>query len=110
MGTEPGVERTKYRIMDKRRIIEALNIIQTELNSEELDTDMVIYQIYCEANRFIAEEIKRIIKEEGVVTREHPQIDPLYKLLDRLMVPMRRYSQTVRKSEEDSLKNIKDII
>ena len=110
MGTQPGIRTYRRGIMDKGRIIEALNIIQEELNSEELDTDMAIYQIYCEANMFIAEEIKRIIKEEGVVTREHPQIDPLYKLFDRLMVPMRRYSQTVRKSEEDSLKNIKDII
>ena len=96
--------------MDKGRIREALNIIQEELNSEELDTDMAIYQIYCEGNMFIAEEIKRIIKEEGAVTKEHPQIEPLYKLFNRLMVPMRRYSQTVRKSEGDCLKNIKDII
>lgn len=92
--------------MDKGRITEALKVIQEEINSEELDTDMAIYQIYCAANCFIADEIKRIIKEEGSVTKEHPDIAPLYRLHESIMIPMRLYSETVRRSEENAKENI----
>ena len=83
----------------KALLKEAIN----ELSSEEsgLDTDNAMYQIYCTCNSCIANEIKRIIKEEGFVTREHPDIKPLYKLFESLLPVMLRYSAIVRLQEEN---------
>lgn len=83
----------------KELLKEAIN----ELSSEEssLSADNAIYQIYCTCNSCIANEIKRIIKEEGSVTREHPDIKPLYKLFESLLPVMLRYSAIVRIQEEN---------
>lgn len=87
--------------MDKQRVLMALDIIKEEVEKQEYDesTDGAIYQIYCAANCFIANEIKRIIKEEGSVTREHPEIAPLYKLFHAIIEPMKKYSKIVRERE-----------
>ena len=80
--------------MDKNRIKEALNIINQEIDKDSSNVD-IAYQIYCQCNCFIAHEIKRIIKEEGSVTKEHPEIAPLYKMLDYIMPIMKRFSKTI---------------
>ena len=87
--------------MNKAKIQEALKVIADELSSDEtLDTDMAVYQVYATANSFIAGEIKRIIKEEGKVTYEHPEIAPLYKFFDAILPVLKRYSSIVREREE----------
>ena len=80
--------------MDKNKIIEALNTINYEINKDTSDVD-VAYQIYCQCNCFIAHEIKRIIKEEGSVTKEHPEIAPLFKLFESILPVMKRFSKTI---------------
>ena len=50
MGTQSDIRTYRRGIMDKGRITEALKVIQEELNSEELDTDLAVYQIYCTMN------------------------------------------------------------
>lgn len=89
--------------MDKQRVLTALDIIKEEVEKQEYDesTDGAIYQIYCVANCFIANEIKRIIKEEGSVTSEHPEIAPLYKLFHAIIEPMKKYSKIVRERESN---------
>lgn len=91
--------------MNKQRITEALNIIQEELNSEKLDTDMVVYQIYCTMNYFIANEIKRIIKEEGEVTSEHSEIKPLLKFFDYILPVMKMYCSKIKEEDKDERSN-----
>ena len=87
--------------MNKAKIQEALNIIASELNSDEsTNTGMVIYQVYAEANNFMAKEIKRIAKEEGKVMYEHPEIAPLYKFFNAILPVLKRYSSMVREREE----------
>ena len=92
--------------MNKEKIREAIQIIEAELTSEELDADMAIYQIYCTCNTFIANEIKRIIQEEGEVTSEHPEIKPLYKFFDYILPVMKRYSNMINQREEEKEKNV----
>ena len=89
--------------MSVNRAKELLKEAINELSSEEssLSTDNAIYQIYCACHSCIANEIKRIIKEEGSVTREHPDIKPLYKLFESLLPVMLRYSAIVRLQEEN---------
>ena len=84
--------------MNKPKIAEALKVIQEELNSEELDADIAVYQIYCTMNCFIANEIKRI-KKEGEVTSEHPEIKPLFKFLDYVLPVMKRYCSKIKEEE-----------
>lgn len=83
----------------KELLKEAIN----ELSFEEsnLSTDNAIYQIYCACNLVIANEIKRVISEEGSVTGEHPDIKPLYKLFESILPVMLRYSAIVRLQEEN---------
>ena len=69
------------------------------------DTDNAIYQVYCECNRFIGNEIKRIMREQGTVTKEHPEIMPLYKMLDTILPIMMRFSKIVREMEQKNEKN-----
>ena len=72
--------------MNRAKIQEALRVIADKLSSDEsIDTDMAIYQVYAEANSFIAKEIKRIAKEEGKVMYEHSEIAPLYKFFDAIL-------------------------
>lgn len=89
--------------MDINKVKKLLEEAISELSSEEsnLSTDNAMYQIYCVCNSVIANEIKRIIKEEGSVTREHPDIKPLYKLLESLLPVMLKYSAIVRIQEEN---------
>lgn len=89
--------------MNKAKIQEALDIIEEELwkTTTEEEISMAVYQIYCVASSFIAKEIKRIIKKEGAVTGEHPEIAPLYKLFNAIKIPMKKYSKIV----EEHLKN-----
>ena len=86
--------------MNKDRIINALDIIKQEINSDTSDVD-IAYQIYAECNHFIAKEIKRIIKEEGEVSGEHPEIKPLYKLFDAILPQLKRYSFAVKQIEDE---------
>ena len=90
--------------MNKNKIIEALNTINYEINKDTSDVD-VAYQIYCQCNCFIVSEIKRIIKEEGSVSKEHPEIAPLYKMLDYIMPVMKRFSNTVKEKECSMINN-----
>lgn len=88
--------------MDRRVIRSAIQQIQEELGkSDDEAVDNAIYQVYCECNRFIASEIKRIMKEEGVVTAEHPEIAPLYKMFDYLLPTLKNYSIFVRGKQYD---------
>ena len=88
--------------MDRRVIRGAIQQIQEELGkSDDVAVDNAIYQVYCECNRFIASEIKRIMKEEGVVTVEHPEITPLYKMFDYLLPTLKNYSIFVRGKQYD---------
>lgn len=89
--------------MNKAKIQEALDIIEEELwkTTTEEEIDMAVYQVYCAASSFIAEEIKRIVKEEGTVTGEHLEIAPLYKLFDAIKIPMKKYSKTVEEHLKD---------
>ena len=41
------------------------------------------------------------MKEEGVVTMEHPEITPLYKMLDYLLPTLINYSIFVRGKQYD---------
>ena len=88
--------------MNKAKIQEALDIIEEELwkttTEEEIST--VVYQVYTTANSFIAKEIKRIIKEEGKVESDHPEIAPLYKFFDSILPVLKKYSSIVREREE----------
>ena len=81
---------------------ELLKQAMSELSEEDsnLSTDNAIYQIYCVCNSVIANEIKRIIREEGFVTKEHADIKPLYNLFESLLPVMLRYSAIVRSQEE----------
>ena len=84
--------------MDKNRIKEALSIINQEIDKDSFNVD-IAYQIYCQCNCFIAHEIKRIIKEEGSVTKEHPEIAPLFKLFESILPVMKRFSKTIEEKE-----------
>ena len=86
----------------KELLKEAINELSLEESS--LSTDNAIYQIYCVCNSCIANEIKRIIKEEGSTMREHPDIKPLYKLFESLLPVMLKYSAIVRLQEENKEK------
>jgi hypothetical protein len=87
--------------MNKAKVQEALRVIADELSSDEsINTDMAIYQVYAEANSFIAKEVKRIAKEEGKVMYVHPKIAPLYKFFDAILPVLKKYSSTVREREE----------
>lgn len=83
----------------KELLKEAINELSLEESS--LSTDNAIYQVYCVCHSCISNEIKRIIKEEGSVTMEHPDIKPLYKLFESLLPVMLRYSAIVRLQEEN---------
>ena len=86
--------------MDKYIIQEAIDKIQEELNKPgDVSAANAVFQIYCNCNCFIASEIKRIIKEEGSVSSEHPEIAPLYKMLDFILPIMKNYSIFVREQE-----------
>jgi hypothetical protein len=86
--------------MDVRVIRDAVRQIQEELNKpEDVSAANAVYQVYCECNRFIALEIKRIIAEEGTVTKDHPEIEPLYKILDFILPIMKNYSILIREQE-----------
>lgn len=61
--------------------------------------DDAVYQIYSEANAFIGREIKRVMREEGEVSSEHPEIAPLYKMFHAIVPIMERYSETVKREE-----------
>ena len=88
--------------MNKAKIQEALDIIEEELwkTTTEEEISMVAYQVYAEANSFIAKEIKRIAKEEGKVSGSHPEIAPLFKFHEAILPVLKRYSSIVREREE----------
>lgn len=86
--------------MDVKVIRDAVRQIQEELNKpEDVSAHNAVYQVYCECNRFIASEIKRIIAEEGTVTKDHSEIKPLYKMLDSILPIMENYSIFIREQE-----------
>ena len=88
--------------MDIDKIKTLLKTAYDELGSVDTNnTDEAMYQVYCECNRFIAEEIKRIMKVEGSVTGMHKEIAPLYKMFDFILPTMKRYSETVKLHEEN---------
>lgn len=89
--------------MNKAKIQEALDIIEEELwkTTTEEEISRAVYQIYCVASSFIAEEIKRIMKEEGKVRSNHPEIAPLYKFFNAILPVLKRYSSMVREREEE---------
>ena len=88
--------------MDIRVIRDAVRQIQEELNkSEDVSADNAVFQVYCDCNRFIASEIKSILAKEGTVTKDHPEIEPLYKMLDYILPIMKNYSIFVREKEYD---------
>lgn len=105
MGTQSDIRTYRRGIMDKGRITEALKVIQEELNSEELDTDLAVYQIYCTMNCFISNEIKRIIKEEGEVTSEHSEIKPLLKFFDYILPVMKKYCSKIKEEGKNERNN-----
>ena len=88
--------------MSNDKAKELLKEAISELSAEDsnLSTDSAIYQISCACNLVIANEIKRVISEEGSVTKEHVDIKPLYKLFEVILPVMKRYSATVRLQEE----------
>ena len=98
--------------MDKYIIQEAIDKIQEELNySEDIEVNNAMYQVYATCNCFIAHEIKRIVKQEGSVSSEHPEIAPLYKMMNAILPIMERYSEIVRVQEhgqEESIKAVKE--
>ena len=86
--------------MDIKVIRDAVRQIQEELNKpEDVSADNAVYQVYCDCNRFIASEIKRIITEEGTVTKDHPEIKPLYKMFDYILPTMKNYSTFIKEQE-----------
>lgn len=86
--------------MNKCIIQEAIDKIQEELNRPgDVSASNAVYQVYCECNRFIASEIKRIMKEEGSANSQHPEIKPLFKMLDHILPVMKNYSTFVREQE-----------
>lgn len=90
--------------LNKEKIFEALEIIGQEVNncSEGLDTNMAVYQIYCTMNHFLAEWAKKnIFTEEGYKENEKTK-DVLLDFIQVLTNCMKRYSEIVRKAEEDA--------
>lgn len=86
--------------MDIKVIRDAVRQIQEELNKpEDVSADNTVFQVYCDCNRFIASEIKRIVAKEGTVTKDHPEVGPLYKMLDYILPIMKNYSIFVREQE-----------
>ena len=86
--------------MDVKVIRDAVRQIQEELNKpEDVSADNAVYQVYCECNRFIASEVKRIMKEEGSANSQHPEIKPLFKMLDFILPIMKNYSIFVGEQE-----------
>ena len=83
------------------KIRKLLKEVNNELDYIGLaNTDNAIYQVYCECNRFIGNEIKRIMREQGSIVKEHPEIMPLYKMLDAILPVMKRYSDIVSAKEQ----------
>ena len=86
--------------MDIKVIRDAVRQIQEELNKPgDVSADNAVYQVYCDCNRFIASEIKRIITEEGSASSQHPEIKPLFKMLDYILPVMKNYSNFVREQD-----------
>ena len=86
--------------MDVKVIRDAVRQIDAELDKPgDVSANNAVFQVYCECNRFIASEIKRIITEEGTVIKDHPEIKPLYKMFDYILPVMKNYSIFVREQE-----------
>ena len=83
--------------MDIKVIRDAIRQIQEELNkAEDVSANNAVFQVYCDCNHFIASEIKRIMKKEGSVNSEHPEIKPLFKMLDYILPTMKNYSTFIK--------------
>ena len=86
--------------MDIKVIRDAVRQIDAELDKPgDVSANNAVFQVYCECNRFIASEIKRIITEEGSASSQHPEIKPLFKMLDYILPTMKNYSTFVREQD-----------
>lgn len=91
--------------MNKQRVEKALKVIQEEINTETLSSDMAVYQVYCTMNSFFAEWAKtNILTKEGYEENKKT-LDILLDFIHALTTCMGRYSETVTRMEDDDRQN-----
>ena len=90
--------------MKKDRIREALKILEEEINSEELDTNMTVYKIYCAMNSFFANWAKKNLLDRESAEKNNEIKLVLLDFINALVGCMKKYSEAVRNEEERSLK------
>lgn len=91
-------------MFNKEKIFEALEIIGQEINncSENLDTNMAVYQIYCTMNHFLAKWAKENLLTEESYKENEKTKEVLLNFIQVLTNCMERYSEIVRKAEKDA--------
>lgn len=91
-------------MFNKDKILKALQTIEQEINncSESLDTNMAVYQIYCTMNHFLAKWAKENLLTEESYKENEKTKEVLLDFIQVLTNCMEKYSEIVRKAEEDA--------